>query len=66
MLFAFSIGLGIPFILSTIFIERLQTSFDFIKKHYDIITKISGAFLIITGVMMMTGYMSYLLSLLSF
>ncbi len=66
MLLCFSLGLGIPFILSTIFMEQLKGTFDTIKKHYHIVTKVSGGFLIITGIMMMTGYMGYLLSFLSF
>lgn len=28
------IGLGIPFIISAILIEKLKNVFDFIKKHY--------------------------------
>ena len=66
MLLCFSLGLGIPFIISTIFIDSLKSTFDFIKRHYKVITTISGLFLIVTGVMMMTGYMGYLLRLLSF
>lgn len=66
MLLLYSLGLGIPFILSTIFIERLTNTFNSIKKHYNIITKISGCFLILTGLMMMTGYMNMILSFLSF
>lgn len=66
LLLLYSLGLGIPFIVSTIFIQRLTLAFNLIKKHYNIITKISGAFLIITGIMMMTGYLNMLLSFLSF
>lgn len=66
MLFCYSMGLGIPFILSTLFIEQLQSTFSFIKSHYSIITKCSGALLMITGIMMMFGYMNELLALLSF
>lgn len=65
MLLCFSLGLGIPFILSTLFIEKLQGTFTFIKKHYNIITKVSGGFLVLTGILMMTGYMGYMLSLFS-
>ncbi len=66
MLFLFSMGLGIPFILSAVFIDKLKSTFDFIKKHYNVITLLSGWFLIITGILMMTGYMGRLLALLSF
>lgn len=35
----YSIGLGIPFIISVVLIEKLKEMFNFIKKHYDVIKK---------------------------
>ena len=52
MMLLYSIGLGIPFIVSAILIEKLKNVFDFIKKHYNIIKKISGVILIIAGIYM--------------
>lgn len=65
MLLAYSIGLGIPFTLSAVLIDYLKTTFDFIKKHYQIINLISGIFLVLIGVMMATGTLGWLLGLLS-
>ena len=64
MLLCYSLGLGIPFIFSAVLIDRLKTTFDFIKRNYDIINKISGALLIAVGIMMMTGTLGRLLSTL--
>ncbi|MEG2087914.1 MAG: cytochrome c biogenesis protein CcdA [Angelakisella sp.] len=66
MLLAFSAGLGIPFVASAILIHRLTSTFDFIKKNYRIINLISGGLLVVIGLFMMTGYMGYFLSLLTF
>ena len=66
MLLTYSLGLGIPFILSALLIDSLKTTFDFIKKNYKTINRISGVFLIIIGIMMMTGYLNLLLSILTF
>ena len=52
MMLLYSIGLGIPFIVSAILIEKLKNVFDFIKKHYDVIKRISGVILIGAGVYM--------------
>ena len=52
MMLLYSIGLGIPFIISAILIEKLKNVFDYIKKHYDIIKKISGVILIGAGIYM--------------
>lgn len=51
LLFAYSIGLGVPFILSAVLIKQLGQAFEFIKKHYKIINLISGIFLIILGIL---------------
>lgn len=66
MLIAYSIGLGIPFIMSAILIDKLKETIQFIKKHYNVINKVSGIFLVMIGIVMMTGFMGYLLSFLSF
>lgn len=55
MLLCYSLGLGIPFFLSALLIERLKSAFDFIKKHYHIINKISGVLLIAVGILMALG-----------
>lgn len=65
MLLSYSLGLGIPFILSAVLIQKLKTTFDFIKRNYKIINTISGIFLIIVGIMMATGSLGKLLSFLS-
>ena len=50
LMLIYSIGLGIPFIISVVLIEKLRQAFDIIKKNYNIIKKISGAILIIIGI----------------
>ena len=55
MLLLYSIGLGIPFFLSALLLDRLKQTFDFIKKHYRLIHLLSGGILIIVGLMMITG-----------
>ncbi|MBQ9991765.1 MAG: cytochrome c biogenesis protein CcdA [Lachnospiraceae bacterium] len=65
MLLAYSLGLGIPFILSAVLIQKLKSTFDFIKQNYRIINLISGSFLILVGILMATGTLGRLLNLLS-
>lgn len=66
MLLSFSLGLGIPFLISAVLIDRLKSTFDLIKQHYHIVKLISGGLLVIVGILMATGFMGYLLSLLTF
>ncbi len=65
MLLAYSLGLGVPFLLSALLIDRLKSAFNFIKQHYKIINIICGSFLILVGLMMATGTLGTLLNLLS-
>ncbi len=65
MLLLYSLGLGVPFLLSAVLIDRLKGAFTFIKKNYKIINTVSGAFLIVVGVLMMTGLLNKFLTLLS-
>ena len=52
LMLIYSIGLGIPFIISAILIEKLKEVFNFIKKNYKIVKKISGIILIVMGIYM--------------
>lgn len=61
LLLTYSLGLGVPLILSAILIEKLNTTFNFIKKHYKIINIISGIFLIILGILMALGIMNFII-----
>ena len=65
MLLAYSLGLGIPFILSAVLIDYLKSAFNWIKKNYKVINIISGSLLVLIGILMATGTLGRLLGLLS-
>ena len=62
MLLLYSLGLGIPFIVSAVLIDKLKGAFDFIKKHYNTINFVSGCLLILVGILMATGTLGRILS----
>lgn len=64
MLLCYSLGLGIPFLVSAMLIDQLKSTFGWIKRHYDVINRICGILLILIGILMMTGLMNRLLGLL--
>ncbi|MBQ8746476.1 MAG: sulfite exporter TauE/SafE family protein [Clostridia bacterium] len=64
MLLVYSLGLGIPFVISAVLIDKLKSAFDFIKKNYKTVNMISGSILVLVGIAMMTGWLGKLLSLL--
>lgn len=65
MLLTYSLGLGIPFLLSAVLIDTLKSAFDWVKRHYDVINKVCGALLILIGLLMATGLLGRLLTALS-
>ena len=52
LMIVYSIGLGIPFIISAVLLEKLKEVFNLIKKHYSIIKRLSGIILIVMGIYM--------------
>ena len=65
MLLCYSLGLGIPFVLSAVLIDKLKGAFGFIKKNYELINRICGLFLIVIGISMAMGVLGRFLTLLS-
>jgi cytochrome c biogenesis protein CcdA len=65
MLLLYSLGLGIPFVVSALLIEKLKSAFTFIKKNYKIINLVSGLLLVLLGILMMTGLLNKLLTVIA-
>lgn len=65
LLLCYALGLGIPFLLSAVLLDQLQSAFRFIKQHYKIINTVSGIFLIVIGICMMLGWMNRVMAFFS-
>ena len=65
MLLSYSLGLGIPFLLSAVLIDKLKGAFNWIKAHYDAVNKVCGGALVLVGVLMATGTLGRLLAVFS-
>ena len=70
LLVVYAIGLGVPFLISAIFISRSLKFMKKIKNHMLIIEKAMGVLLLIVGVLLLTGGFSkvsfFLLELMPF
>lgn len=66
LLFAFSLGLGIPFIITAAAINLFFKFFNFIRKYFLIIEIVGGILLIVIGILLMTGQLERLSSILMF
>ena len=65
VLVTYSLGLGAPFLLSALLIEKLNTAFTFITKHYRVINIVCGCFLILVGILMACGLMDAITAVFS-
>lgn len=64
LLVVYSLGLGVPFLLSAALLQQLKGAFDWVKTHYRIINTVCGVGLIVLGVLMATGLLHRLLTAL--
>jgi len=62
VLLFYSIGLGIPFLVTSLALAKAFSAFDWVKRHIIPITVVSGVSLAVFGVLMVTGRLSMLSS----
>jgi len=60
LLFIYSAGLGVPFILASIAFDSIKNTFKQMQKYNSIISIISGMVLILAGILIFTNNMRYL------
>lgn len=65
MLLVYSLGLGIPFLLSAVLLDQLKGAFNFIKRNYALVNRICGGLLILIGILMATGILGDVLQSLA-
>ncbi|MFJ7204706.1 cytochrome c biogenesis CcdA family protein [Streptomyces sp. NPDC098789] len=53
---AYCLGLGLPFILAAIAFRKALGAFGWVKKHYAWVMRIGGGMLVLTGLLLVTGW----------
>ena len=66
LLMVYSAGLGVPFLLTTVAMKGFFKLFSKIKKHMNLIQKISGAILVLLGILMITGKLTLITAKIGF
>lgn len=64
LLVCYSLGLGLPFLISALLLEQLSGVFGWIKAHYAVINRICGGFLVLIGLLMAFGLLDRWMALL--
>ncbi len=65
LLVIYSLGFATPFLLTSLFLHRFLHQYGWVKKHMRYISLISGLFLILLGVMILTNYFAVFTSFLN-
>jgi cytochrome c-type biogenesis protein len=60
MLVAYSLGLGVPFVITGVALGRLTPVFAWVKRHFRVINTVAGAFLIVFGFLLFTNQLGWM------
>ncbi len=60
LLSTYALGLGVPFLLAALMLDRFIAASGRIKKHLGTLEKVGGAMLVLMGLLMLTGYYTVL------
>lgn len=60
MLAVYSLGMGIPFFLSSLAFNQLLTSLKWLKKYLNLLERLTGILLILVGVLLLTNSLTWL------
>jgi cytochrome c-type biogenesis protein len=64
LLFVYSLGLGIPFVVAAIAIRPFLSTMQRFKRHLATVEKVLGGFLVLTGILFLTDAMTLISSLM--
>lgn len=64
LLLSYSLGMGIPFLISAIVVDKLKNAFKSIENNYKTINLVCGIFLVVLGICMATGLLHRVLHLI--
>jgi cytochrome c-type biogenesis protein len=60
LLLAYSLGLGIPFLLAAVAVDRFAGWFQRYRRFIPLVNRIAGGVLVVVGILLVTGYFSLL------
>lgn len=55
LLFVYSLGLGVPFLISGLALTEMSRVFGFVKRHFRTINIVAGSILVVFGVLLVTN-----------
>lgn len=53
--FAYSLGLGVPFVVVGLAFRRVAGLLGWVRRHYAVVVRVGGAMLVLLGVLLVTG-----------
>ncbi len=52
----YCLGLGVPFVIAALAFRRALGAFGWVKRHYQLVTRIGGGMLVLVGLLLLTGW----------
>jgi cytochrome c-type biogenesis protein len=52
---AYSLGLGVPFLIAAVAFRRALGTFGWVKEHYVWVMRVGGGMLVVLGLLLVTG-----------
>lgn len=65
LLLTYSLGLGIPLVVTSLAFTKALDAFNWIKRHYSVVVVISGLLMILMGILLVAGKMSLIQGLMA-
>ncbi len=65
MLFAYSLGMGLPFLACALALNTFLSTFQKTRHHLGVVTKVGGALLVLVGVLLLTDSFPFLSEIFS-
>jgi cytochrome c-type biogenesis protein len=60
LLFAYSLGLGVPFVYTGLAFSHMASVFSFVRRHFRVINLVSGLALVLFGVLLLTNNVTWM------
>ena len=60
--FAYSVGLGVPFLLAAVSVQKAMASFGWARRHARTVMRVGGTMLVLLGILQVTGLWLYLIT----
>jgi cytochrome c-type biogenesis protein len=64
LMFVFALGLGLPFVIAGLAYTKMAKTVGFVRRHQLAVLRIGGCFMVLVGLLLVTGVWDQLMAML--